>query len=886
MSLDLKGLSPILALPAAAGIGLSIVSVAAWLAWLSGTGMIGAVVLTGLASGAAVVGWMVRRRQAAPRKRPSPQLSPLPEEGGHEESPSPGWGGSDRLFVVGAGALAALAAGISDVAGPWLGQSADTFYHMAAALRLLQENRAIPQDVFFGVAMQYPDATSGTIHIALAWLSLIGGIVPAWKALAIFGSALLALSFANFAREATRSAAAALIGAYLYFLIGLYFDMRDMAYPDRIGQALGWLSLVFFLRAARSRLQPAPAWRELVPMCLLGFASGSVYPGMAPLIILLVLATFGFAALAALRRGDLRSFTPLAIACGAMLLVVLPVLAVRLLAALQAPGLDATLSTYSPRLRVIVFHGYPFVDPRFWFGGTLISITILGTVCLLGRARRLLLDGDPGAALLWGGLLFVPAVCATPLVTNSSNEIYALARIAFLLSPLIFIPLGWELSRLMGLAGYIRARKVTLAAAVPLVAGLLLVAATTNVVAGRLVIGPIPIYFGHGSRSISVTHQLDLTRAWADRLRALDAAGPGTLLADLETSYELAGLTGRTIVSVPRGHTPYQDEARDGVLRRGDVSDALKPSADPADFLSVLVRYHVTFVMADEARDGLASWSWIAGQKELTTVASGQAWKLYRFDADRIDQALAIPIDARTGGGAAFFPSRVIAGRAVFVRIASAGQGGRAEVFAAGSTSGATYRTSIAVPNQAGATVTVPILLPDSARVDSYEINVIVPGADPIKAGRVEVGHAYEAEYFAGVYENYRRGFARQAGWETLNNVVYARGQAASALLVGSVASHPLAEAPGNYCLSLRVYDDGDGRVHSVNISFGGNQLGTSWSGSAKGVRDLEMAAGVGTSSHEVTYWVPSGARTGAVVDRITLFPTAPDGTCPGVPSK
>jgi hypothetical protein len=207
-----------------------------------------------------------------------------------------------------------------------------------------------------------------------------------------------------------------------------------MGYPDRIGQSLGWLSLVFLLRFARSHWIPAnevalpsapplgwrDGWRDLVPMCLLGFTAGSVYPGMSPLMVILALATFGFAALVALKRRNLRPLVPVAIACGALLLVVLPVLAVRLLAALPAPGIEANLSTYSPRLRVIVFHGYPFIDPRTWFGGTLVTIGTVGTICMLGRARRRLLDGDAGAALLWGGVLFVPAVMATPLVTGSS----------------------------------------------------------------------------------------------------------------------------------------------------------------------------------------------------------------------------------------------------------------------------------------------------------------------------------------------------------------------------------------------------------------------------------------------------------------------------------
>lgn len=882
--LGLKGVSPVLGLPAAAGLSFAIVSAAAWLAWLTHIGMVGAVVLTALASASAVVGWVVVRGRVSVSGGGATSPQPSPQ-------PSPRRGEGERLFVFGAAALAVFCAGISVFNGPWLGQSADSFYHMAAALRLLQENRAIPQDVFFGATMQYPDATSGTMHIALAWLSLIGGIVPAWKALAIFGSAFLALAFANFAREATRSTHAALIAAFLYYVVSLYFDMRDMAYPDRIGQSLGWLALVFFLRFARAPRTPVTGasrvpewlrgyrWQELVPMCLLGFASGSVYPGMAPVMVLVPIATFAMAALAAFRRHDLGSLKPLAIACAALLIVALPVLAIRLLAALPQPGLDATLATYTPRLRVIVFHRYAFVDPRFWFGGTLVTITTVGTACLFGRLRRWLLDGDPAAALLWGSLLIVPAGCVTPLLTNSSNGLYALTRLAFLLSPMLFVPLGLELSALARIPATIRAHLTSPRAAVPLIAGILLVLTAANVTADRIRIGIVPIYHGTGTRAISTTHRLDLTRNWADRLRALDAAGPGIVMADLETAYELAGLTGRFVVSVPRGHTPYQDEARDGALRRGDVADAFMPASDSADFISVLVRYHVTFVMADQTRDGKATWDWIAAQQELTTVASGKGWKLYRFDPTLIDQALNVPIVSTAQGAVGFFPPRVIAGRAVFVRIESAGQGGIAHVSIAGPS--ATYQATIAVPAQAGAMVTVPVLLPDSAPVDSYEVNVIVPGATPFKDGRVDVGHAYEAEYFAGVYQAYRPGFARNAGWQVLNNTIYLGAQAASVLIVGSVASHPLTEAPGNYCLSLFVYDAGDGKPHTIDVGLGGTTAGAIWSGSTKGVRELEMAATVGTTSRKLTYWVPRGSPLGAVIDRITLYPTSIEGSCP-----
>lgn len=849
--LGLKSLSPVLALPAAMAMSIGIVSIAAWLAWLTGTGMTGAAVLTLLAAAGAVGARIAWRKHAAPVKRPG-------------------------RFELGAAALAAVAVGLVLYSGPWLGQSADSFYHMATAWALLRENRAIPQDVFFGVMMPYPDATSGTLHLVLAWVSLAGGMVPAWVAFSIFGAALTMLSFASLAREVTRSAPAALIATLLFMLIGLSLDMRDEGYPDRIGQALAFLSLIFLLRFARSNPRQ---WRELVPMCVLGFTAASVYPGVAPLLEIIPMATLGMAAAAALRGRNLRSVSPLAIACVALMVVVLPVLAVRLLAALPTPGLEASLATTAPRLRVIVFHGYPFIDLRsFWFGG-FTSVTAVATACLFGRARRQLLDGDPGAALLWGGLLFAPAVAITPLVTGSSNEIYALARIAFLLNPLVYLSIGWELSALRGLFTTVRARLVSPKVALSLVAGLLLVAASTHLIIVGLHAGPQPLYTGHGALSITVTRKNDLSKLWADRLRTLEAAGPGTILAGLETSYELAGLTGRRIVSVPGGHTPYQDNARDGALRRGDVADALNPSADPTALLSVLVRYQVTFVMVDRARDGKATWDWIAGQKELTTVAQGSGWKLYRFDPARLDQTLEIPLTE----GAGVFPSRVIAGRAVFVRFTSPAQSGPAHVTAVGLTSGATYQSEFALPDQAGATFTVPLLLPDSARVDRYAVSVVVPGSAPILAGQVEVGHAYEAEYFAGVIVSLNRGHARLPGWDSVTDPAYNRGYAALALRAGSMADYPLAEAPGDYCLSLLVFDAGDGLAHTLDVGLGGNVISATWPGRFKGIRELEMAVHSGSASHQLTYWVPTGARLGAIVDRITLYPTASDGSCPTV---
>jgi hypothetical protein len=336
----------------------------------------------------------------------------------------------------------------------------------------------------------------------------------------------------------------------------------------------------------------------------------------------------------------------------------------------------------------------------------------------------------------------------------------------------------------------------------------------------------------------------------------------------------LAGLTGRGIIAVPFGHWSYQYEAEGGALRRGDVADALSPAADPSALLSVLFRYHVTFLLVDRATDSAATWDWIAGQKVLQPVAQGSSWALYRFDSSRLDQALEIPLK----GGVGIFPSRVIAGRAVFVRFTSQGHDTMASLTAVGLTSGATYRSQFALPDQAGATVTAPLLLPDAAPVDRYMVMVNVPGQASVQVGQVEVGHAYEAEFFAGVIFDLHRGYVEQPGWDSVNDPTYGRGGAARALRARKVASYPVTDPPGDYCLSVLVFDPGDGVARVLDVGLGKTVITASWSGPSLGMRDLEMATVLGSTSHQLMYWEPRGAPVGAIVDRITLFPPPASG--------
>jgi hypothetical protein len=840
-----EDVAPALALPASIGLSLSMVSIAAWLGWATRTGMRGVVALTVVAAlGVAAARFSVRRRSAALIGPSRADLGP------------------------GLLALGSLVLALAD--GPWLSQTADTFYHLAAVRSLLRTQSALPQDIFFGVQVPYPDDTSGSLHVALAWLSLLTGLIPAWIALTAFGAAFTVLAFAAFARELTRSTPAAIAATSLYIVLWLDLDMRTSGYPNRIAPGLVWLSLVFLVRFARAPRKES--WREIAIAALLAVAAGSVHSGMAPFLIVIVGITFGAAALAALWRRNLRPLWPLAIACAVVMAATLPILVLRVLA-IPTPGPEGWLFTEAPPIKTHVILGYPFVDFRFWFDG-LLTITTVGTACLLGRARIEWLKGDTGAALLVGGLLVVPAVCVTPILTRWPEGLYYFARIADLLLPLMFVAIGWELAwAAQLLLTAVRRRRPRHDGGRSTIAAVAVLVAVLALLAGYVPQGAYARYFGSDQYTVAASRHNDLTKQWADRLSALDAAGAGTVLADLDASYELAGLTGRRVVAVSFSHIPYQDEARDGMLRLGDVLDAMRPAPDPTVLISILLRYQVRFVMVDLAMDGQATWDWIAGNQALVKVAGDSAWTLYRFDDSRLSDELPLPIQ----GDAGLVPLSTIAGRAVFVRFATSGVASPGEVVATGLSTQATFRSSFVAPVITSGTVrplaTEPLLFPDTAPVDTYRVSVSLNGGAAVDAGTVDVGRDYEAESFAGIIDFfYNGGFIRNPGWLTTYGP-YSRGVAATGLRAQSVASRPLLDPPGEYCLDARVFDPGDGRMSALEVDVGGTVVNVSWGSRQNGLRDVLVPIHAGSATRQISFWVPSGSTLPVTVDSLTLRP-------------
>lgn len=774
-------------------LSVAVISLIGWSVYVLGWGfsvvksvLIGVLVLSALALPIAV--WY--RRPAA------------------RESISPPW-------TLWAALALALAAGLSALySGPWLSATADSFYHLAAIRSLTEYGTALPQEIFFSTPVPAPDPTSGTWHLAFAVVSNLSGQDPVtvWRVTTVVLAPLMVLAFFALALSISQSGKAALIACALYFVLALSFDFRNVADPNQFGNILPWLALTFVLRFAVNGSR-----HELAVAAPIAFAASAVHPTFSP--FLLVALAGGVAAAYLLR---LPSRKRLAVAAAIVGAASLPLLIVDT-STLFAPAPYAAMAVPFPLPLRAIHHPWTWVWPSNWYNN---PGTVLGTVFAVSLVQRWR-AGEAGAGLVIAAVITIPAAALTPLFATTYNGQYLLARVDFVLQPLAWVAWAWGLALAIGALR--RHSKVPAAA-------LLIVSMVA--MAGAFYIGPLARYvLPAGSlKSFATSRTTDLTQAWSDRLEAIDALPqPAVVLAEPRMAYELAGLTGIEVVAVPASHTPGQIGVRDGPRRRADALDAVEGRLDSASLAGVLEYYRVTDVLVDMDRTDAKAWAQLASAEILSPIASGDRWRLYRYDASGLDGYLDLPTQtapgpelARSGIG----PQQAVAGRAVFARLEwNRGAAGSASLQAASSGSTYTFSRTVEIAG-AGSSETLALPIPADTPVGEYRLSLTLSGGQTLPLGGFQVGRLYQAEDLGGVVAG------DSTGWTILGGAAYEGGLSASADRPGSTARQAILPIDvGSYCMGLRVDDNGATQANALEVTLGGASANLSWSGSAPGMR-------------------------------------------------
>jgi hypothetical protein len=475
------------------------------------------------------------------------------------------------------------------------------------------------------------------------------------------------------------------------------------------------------------------------------------------------------------------------------------------------------LAPWIPRLSAI---GLTLVDPSIWFRTAALTVASVAALALVRSAWR----GHAGAILLITGAWLVPLVALNPALAPWALDrfSYAMAKLATLLRPLPYLGLGWAL---VALAEPRPAGWLSRAAWAVAAAGLAVVLVIEVPRVGATTFGPADPQ-GH---SVAASRAADLRVRWVDLLATLDALpGRAVLLADPETSYALAGLTRHWVVGVPLSHTPAQVEARDGVLRRGDVLDFFYHGQERA--AAVLERYGVTHVVATER---LAHA--VGAYPFLIRLAAGSTWQLYHYDPQRLSAALAIPVAYRDQEvEAGLLRSHVPAGDVALVRVRGSGGMERLQL-----TQGGTVLAERELP--AGAEHVVGLLVPPRAMLGRATLRLVGPSGTR-EIGEITVGRQVEAELLDGLSPDRDYDYAHVAGWASYSMSFFSRQRAATTAQPGVVLRGTFAgDLPaGDYLVRARVYDYGNGRTNALRVRIGTAVAFVVWGGMTAGMRWIE----------------------------------------------
>lgn len=748
-----------------------------------------------------------------------------------------------------------LVAGLSAFySGPWLSATADTFYHLAAVRAILQNGTALPQEVFFSIPVSAPDPTSGVWHIAVALVSSFSGQDPVtvWRVLNVAVTPLTVLAFFAFAISVARNAIAALIATALYIVLGLNLDFRDAAYPNRFGLLLAWLAIAFVFRYVENGSR-----RELAVAAAAAFAASAVHPLLSPFIVI-ALACATAAAILVRSQSVTRLGIAAAFVCGAAL----PVLIVNVLT-LRTPAPFAAMAVMSPLLVPVHHRPWSWVWPTFWFGnaGVVLGTAFAVLLVRLWRAREV------GAGLLIAGLLVIPVAALTPPVASSRSGQYLLARVAGVLAPLAWIALGWGLAVAMH-AIRSRSRMMIPAAAVFAVSALAMVPGLYTV---AQVLLP-----SSSAKSFAISRSSDLTVAWRDRLAAIGTLPRSAiLLAEPRMAFELAGLTGREVVAVPLSHTPTQ--VPDGPQRRESALDAVQGRLDAVGLAGVIEHFGVTDVLVDMDRTDPAAWTQLATARVLIPIASGDRWRLYRYDSLELDGYLNLAMQAGPGpdlAASGIGPQPALAGGTVFARLQwNQSFTGPARLRAEALNSSVTFSRHIELAGTASSeTIALPI--PTYTPVGHYRLSLDLGNGRSLALGRFDVGLIYQSEDMGGV----AAGDAE--GWSMLSGSTYQGGISATATRLGSTTHQPIPPVvAGSYCLGARVYDYGTNETSALDVTIGSAVTHLSWSGSTAGMRWVLNAIVLDRPGGQLGMQLIERGKNAAIVDSLEVYP-AVDGQC------
>jgi hypothetical protein len=498
-----------------------------------------------------------------------------------------------RIGAWGLG-IAGVAALLSAASGPWLIETADTLYHLAAIRTLVLMDQPLVTDPFLGTSSHLIDPTAGSLHTLLASLTRVlgGDVLVHYDAINVAAAALFALLAWAVFRVVTKRAWPAAVATGLFLFVALHADTRAFLYPHTLSVPLAFLGLALLGRAVHDR------GRVLAGAAVLtGVAACDMHLGAAQLFAIGAAVVVAWAAVGALvewrRRGGrareaVRGLARVAAITLVTALLVAPVVLPRALSLPRTTTLGGAVGpTFQMPPTAVASTGMRYVPVQAVLGGDAVVyvpwIALIAAAAYIGYKRR---DGRALAAAMLASLSVV--TLADPFVSAALLHVspFMVTRLLTVMAICPYIAIAWGLSMPI---------KAQWRGVVPALA---IVAAAALLLGGTF--QALRTYTSPDALSIPWSRQHDVRVLWGPDIGAkltklLDSSRP-MLVGDPSTLYMLAGLSSVRIAAAPYGHSPLWSEGQRGLVARDDMT-LVTHSVTPASEVRAMVdKYGAGFI--------------------------------------------------------------------------------------------------------------------------------------------------------------------------------------------------------------------------------------------------------------------------------------------------
>ncbi len=812
--------------------------------------------------------------------------------------------------------------------GPWLSHTADSFMHMAAVRRLINTGRVLNTGVYFPWESPGLVPQTGTWNLALALLSSFSGtdITRIWLYLPALLTPVYILSFYAFASDLFRNCKLAALVTVLYFVLHHKLDFRFLSRPNRMSFAILWIALLFTLRYLETGKK-----KYLCLASVLGFVLSTVHLFAIELFLLSISSYALFRFLFRLKKGV---FSDSDLKRALMVIVVTLVFA----SPFVIFKLASTSFTVGPvpaaEIREAYRRGFRhslslgekffIVDPAMLFRHPLLfkemqlpDVGARGEMVLFAYLLMFFLipaclGGKRTETFLFANMAIVPLILFNPLLLHFiAGKVPDLAvfRLAYEMPPSVLV---FGLFLCQWLAGLTRPRDEDLSGTrrrekgrksrllLVFLTGVSLFCAISSFLGGPVVGGAVAIYnpFSTYKYSVKVSREGRLVN-WEEPFSFIMNEVPkdAVLLSDPVSSYYIAGLTGRFVITVPPMHQEEID-LRKGPQARQEVMSVLDQDVDLKTTLSLLRKWDADYIFVDLNAPGVAPLSSESKfgrySPNFEKIYDKGDVSIYRYNPavpfaswDAVAPALYCDSETRVSDDMVLAsysldeepmePNQCAAFTLGWRPMGKIEENQQVEFRFAGVNSGHVFSETFDLQEDA-ATVqrlwkpgevyreTYFVFIPDDLPLDAYNFSISLGGKEITQKeaalGRIRLKESYEGEDFKDLTD-----FCEQcSGWMKYQGYAIARE-------LGATMSKSIRIPPGDYQVLLTVYNHEGQGSNQVKVTLNGVSRVIEWSGTEEGEREVSAVFEDQSGGSELSITTLKREQWYIAISKVTIVP-------------